>query len=307
MNILIAGASGFIGTALTNHLSQNHKITVLGRTLEKLESIFSNDINQLTWDNLELHDAKQYDVIINLSGSSIGAKRWRSSVKKELIESRTKTNQQLVKWLIHHRAKPRFFCANAIGIYGAKDISTDCFNEASPLPHSSDDFLQHIGLIWEQSLQPAIDAGIPVTTLRFGVVLKKGDGMLKKLELPFRLGLGSVLSSGHQALSWIYYKDLINALDFLIEHQKVTGPVNITSPYPVTQQEFAQLLAKALKRPLFLKTPAFVVTILFGEMGNCLLLKGQRVLPKRLNELGFKFTYPKIESVLIEEFHKQTV
>jgi uncharacterized protein (TIGR01777 family) len=306
MNILIAGASGFIGTALVNHLSQSHKITVLGRNLEKLESIFPKDISKLTWDTLKVHNPKQCDLIINLSGSSIGAKRWSSKVKKELIESRTGTNQQLVEWLIHHHAKPRFFCANAIGIYGAQDISADFFDEESPLLQSSDDFLQHIGLTWEQSLKSAIHARIPVTTLRFGVVLKQGEGMLKKLELPFRLGLGSVLGSGNQALSWIYYKDLINAIDFLIEHQEVTGPVNITSPYPITQREFAILLAQALKRPLFFKTPKLFIKILFGEMGDYLLLKGQRVLPKRLNELGFKFTYPKIESVLIEEFHKST-
>ncbi len=133
MNILIAGASGFIGTELAKHLSQQHKITVLGRKLEKLESIFSKDICQLTWDNLECHDAKQYDLIINLSGASIGAKRWNTKVKKELIESRTGTNQQLVEWLMHDQAKPRFFCANAIGIYGAQDISTSYFDEETIL------------------------------------------------------------------------------------------------------------------------------------------------------------------------------
>ncbi|MBI2786415.1 MAG: TIGR01777 family protein [Legionella longbeachae] len=306
MNILIAGASGFIGTVLANHLSESHKITVLARKLKKLQSIFSKDMSILTWDNLKLHDAKQYDLIINLSGSSIGNKRWDSKVKKELIESRTRTNQQLIEWLINHHAKPRFFCANAIGIYGAQKLSTESFDEESPLPQSSDDFLQHIGLIWEQSLKSAIDAGILVTTLRFGVVLKQGEGMLKKLELAFRLGLGSVLGSGKQTLSWIYYKDLINAIDFLIEQQGVTGPVNITSPYPISQQEFSQQLAKVLKRPLFLKTPELIIKVVFGEMGEYLLLKGQRVLPKRLNELGFKFTYPKIESVLVEEFHKTT-
>lgn len=98
MNILIAGASGFIGTALVNHLSQNHKITVLGRTLEKLESVFSKEIHLLTWDNLNLQNAKQYEVVINLSGSSIGAKRWNPKVQKELIESRTGTNKKLVEW-----------------------------------------------------------------------------------------------------------------------------------------------------------------------------------------------------------------
>lgn len=306
MNILIAGASGFIGTILAKHLSQNHKITVLGRNLEKLGAIFSNNIHQLTWSNLKSHDPKPYDLIINLSGSSIGAQRWNSRIKRELIESRTKTNQQLIDWLIHHHAQPRFFCANAIGIYGAHSTNINSFDEESPLPQSSDDFLQYIGLAWEQSLKNAIDAGIPVTTLRFGVVLKQGEGMLKKLELPFRLGLGSVLGSGRQALSWIYYKDLINALDFLIKHQDITGPVNITSPNPVTQQAFAQLLANALKRPLFLKTPQLIVKILFGEMGDYLLLKGQSVLPRRLNELGFEFTYPKIELVLSEEFKRKS-
>lgn len=302
MNILIAGASGFIGTLLVNHLSQHHKITVLGRSVEKLEPIFPQDISKLSWDNLTTHQAKPYDLIINLSGSNIGAKRWSSKVKNQLINSRTGTNQQLIEWLTHHHAKPRFFCANAIGIYGAQDISTDVFDEDSPLPPSSNDFLQHIGLSWEQSLNSAIAAGLPVTTLRFGVVLKQGEGMLKKLELPFRLGLGSVLGSGHQTLSWIYYKDLINAIDFLIEHPQITGPVNITSPYPITQQEFAQQFAKTLKRPLFLKTPGLFIKILLGEMGSYLLLKGQRVHPKRLNKLGFKFTYPKIESALIDAF-----
>lgn len=311
MNILIAGASGFIGTELVKHLSKNHKLTVIGRSLQRLESIFSKDIRRLSWDDLTFDDAKQYAIIINLSGSSIGAKRWSSNVKRELIESRTGTNQRLIEWLIKQHAKPRFFSANAVGIYGAQACSEESFDEYTPLPESSNDFLQHIGLLWEQSLQSAIEADIPVTILRFGVVLKQGEGMIKKLELPFCLGLGSVLGTGQQALSWIYYKDLINAIHFLIAHDKVTGPVNITSPYPVTQEEFAQLFAKALNRPLFLKTPRFVIQFLFGEMGDCLLLKGQKVLPKRLSELGFKFTYPKIEAVLSKEFnpkekHKDT-
>lgn len=306
MNILIAGASGFIGTQLATHLLKNHKVTVLGRTLKKLESLFSKDIGLLTWDNLKSQDAKQYDIIINLSGTNISAKHWSSKIKKELIESRTGTNQHLVEWLLYHHAKPRFFCANAVGIYGSHFSDANSFDEQSPLPQSSDDFLQQIGLLWEQSLKPATDAGIPVTTLRFGVVLKKGEGMLKKLELPFRFGLGSILGSGDQTLSWIYYHDLINAIDFLIEHQEVTGPVNITSPYPITQREFAQEFAKALKRPLFLKTPGVLIKIIFGDMGNYLLLKGQKVFPSRLKELGFTFTAPKIETVLAEEFKNTT-
>lgn len=304
MDILVAGASGFIGRVLTHHLSQNHKVTVLGRHSNTLETVFSKEIDKLTWDNLNNQDANQYDLIINLSGSSIGAKRWTSSVKRELIESRTKTNQQLIEWLINHNAKPRFFCASAIGIYGAKEFTPEFFDENDTLPQFPSDFLQQIGLEWEQSLNKAINAGIPVTVLRFGVVLKQGEGMLKKLEPPFRLGLGSVLGSGRQSLSWVYYKDLIDAIDFIIEHPQLTGPVNITSPYPVTQEVFAQLLSRALKRPLFLKMPGWFVKLVFGEMGEYLLLKGQSVLPKRLTESGFKFTYPTLESVLTEEYQK---
>src|SRR3989338_2927922 len=292
MNILIAGASGFIGRELVNKLGQNNNITVLGRSMSKLEQAFPGSLDKLTWENLSTRNATAFDLIINLSGSNIGAGRWRPSVKKELIESRTLTNRDLVSWLLKYMAKPRFFCANTVGIYGAQERSTDFFDEDTIIPSSSDDFLQQIGTAWEQSLQTAIDASIPVTILRFGVVLKKGEGMLKKLELPFRLGAGSVLGSGLQTLSWIHYQDLVNALNFLIEHPEITGPVNITAPLAVTQQEFAKALAKSLNRPLLFKTPSLVIKALFGEMGEYLLLKGQKVWPKRLTDLGFEFAYP---------------
>jgi uncharacterized protein len=304
MNILIAGASGLIGKTLTNSLSQKHQITVLGRQLEKLEKTFPDHIQKLTWDDLTHHDANHYALIINLCGLNIGDKRWSESVKKELIESRTSTNLKLTEWLIHYNAKPRFFCANAIGIYGAEALSTSSFDETTPLPSSPHDFLQQISFAWEQSLQKAIDYSIPVTTLRFGVVLKKGEGMLKKLELPFWLGLGSVLGSGNQTLSWIYHKDLAKAVNFLIENP-TTGPVNITSPSPVTQKEFAQQFATALGRKLFFPTPAWFIKLVFGEMGEELLLKGQKVVPTRLTDLGFTFDYSDIGSALAADFPKR--
>lgn len=302
MNILIAGASGFIGKELVAHLAQVHTITVLGRSQAKLESIFPKMINKLTWDKLSDEYAKQYDLIINLSGSNISDKRWGPAVKQELLESRTESNKQLSDWLISNKATPRFFCASAVGIYGAHEPNAPVFDEDSHLNASSKDFLQLIGFAWELSLIEALNAGISVVFMRFGVVLKHGGGMLQKLELPFRLGLGSVLATGAQQLSWIYYKDLIKAIDFLIQHPDVLGPVNITSPNPCTQKEFAQALASALHRPLFLKTPAFVVKMMFGEMGDYLILKGQKVIPKRLNQLGFQFDHPTLESVMREEY-----
>lgn len=302
MKILIAGGTGFIGRLLTHHLSQHHELTVVGRNISKLEDIFSNEITKITWDGLKNLDARPYDLIMNFSGSSIGEKRWNAKIKRELIDSRIQTNHQLIQWLINHHAKPRFFCASAIGIYGAKAISTEFFDESSILPQVPEDFLQEIGFLWEQSLAEAINAGIQVTMLRLGVVLKQGEGMLKKLEPSFRWGLGAILGSGQQILTWVYYKDLIQAIDFIIQHPELSGPINITSPYPVMQKKFAQQLSSAFKRPLFLKLPGSLIKLGFGEMGESLLLKGQGVLPKRLEESGFKFNYPQLESVLREEY-----
>jgi uncharacterized protein (TIGR01777 family) len=303
MNILISGASGFIGRILVDSLSQAHKITVLGRNLEKLKKAFPDTIDKLVFKNLENHDAKNYDLIINLSGSNIGNKRWTKSIKKEIIESRISTNQKLVEWLVDQNAKPRFFCASAIGIYGAQDISTECFDEGSFIPSVTKDFLQNICISWEQSLEKAINASISVTILRFGVVLKKEEGMLKKLELPFRLNLGSVLGSGKQTLSWIHYIDLVRAINFLIINPAIIWPVNIVAPVSVTQKEFAQELAKNLQRSVLFRTPSWLVKFLFGEMGEYLLLKGQKVIPNRLIEMGFNFTYPTIESSLAKEYN----
>ena len=302
MNILISGGSGFIGKILVNSLSQTHKVTVLGRNLEKLRQAFPQNINKLSFENLTSHDAKNYDLIMNLSGSNIGDKRWNERIKKELIESRTSTNQKLIEWLISQNAKPRFFCASAVGIYGAHDITTQCFDEYTSLPLVTNDFLQKICLSWEASLEKANEASIPVTTLRFGVVLKRGAGMLKKLELPFRLNLGSILGTGNQPLSWVHHSDLVNAINFLIANPSITGPVNIASPITITQKEFAQQLAKILRRSLLFKTPSWLVKLLFGEMGSYLLLKGQSVTPKRLLEMGFTFTYSSIENCLAKEY-----
>lgn len=306
MNILIAGASGFIGNELIKVLTKTHRVSVLGRDMNRLEKCFPDTVDKITWENLDNHNAKQFEVIINLSGSNIGAKKWTRPVKQELIESRTLTNKKLIDWIIKQEAYPHYFCANAVGIYGAHDKNIYSFDENSPIneTNTTNDFLIKICLTWQQSLQPAIDKGIKVTTLRFGVVLKKGEGMLKKLETPFSLGLGSILGDGEQIISWIHYTDLVSAIVFLLEHPDVTGAINITSPNPISQKDFATDFAAVLKRPLFLRMPAFFVKALFGEMGDYLLLKGQSVIPKRLLELNFKFKYPTLISALKQEYGK---
>ena len=306
MNVLIAGASGFIGHYLTAALTPNHTVTVLGRDLVKLQRDFTKPVITVSWDELPSIDAGSFDVIINLCGHNIAASRWNKSVKKQLIDSRVKTSARLIDWVIQKNAKPRFICANAVGIYGLQE-NTDhsVFDENSMIDFEHPrDFMSEIGVRWQQALQPAIEYGLSVTTTRFGVVLAKGQSILKKLVPSFYFGLGSILGDGQQMMSWVDIEDLVGAFLFLLDRPELSGAFNLTSPHPVNQAKFAKTLAKAIHRPLFLKMPATLVRILFGEMGECLLLKGQRVIPTRLIESGYQFRYPKLADALLHEFHK---
>ncbi len=304
MKILIAGASGFIGRELVAALMSNHHMIVLGRDIDRLNQLFPSAVEKISWNQLEHYDPVGIEVIINLCGTNIGAARWTDAIKKELIASRTVTNHQLISWLVSHKLKPHYYCANAVGIYGAHEADQFEFDESTQvLADDTADFLRQIGVEWEKSLSAAIEYGLPVTTLRFGVVLKKGEGMLKKLEMPFSLGLGSVLGAGNQMLSWIHYQDLVSVVNFLLAHPDITGPVNITSPQPVTQKAFAKQFAQVLNRPCLLKTPSFVVRMMFGEMGEYLLLKGQKVMPSRLLQQRFEFAYPSLLDALRKEYN----
>lgn len=311
MNILIAGATGFIGRKLVAALSQLQQttITVLGRDVTKLKRNFKAPINTITWDELIQSDASSCDVIINLSGYNISASRWSPKVKKELIDSRVNTTKRLIDWAIQNKAKPHFICANAVGIYGTQEPQDNqVLDESSPidLDHPRD-FLSEIGIRWQQATQTAVEFGMPVTIMRFGVVLGKEDGMLKKLRLSFNLGLGAVVGDGNQIISWVHIDDLVSAIVFLINQPALTGVYNVynlTSPNPVSYGEFAQTLAMSMHRPLFMKMPAFLIQSLFGEMGNYLLLRGQRVVPTRLIEAGFRFQYPELQSALNHEFSR---
>jgi uncharacterized protein (TIGR01777 family) len=304
MNILIAGASGFIGHALVRSLKIDHHITVLGRNKPTLQREFSNAATCCTWDELYQLDAKQFDAIINLCGFNIASSRWNETVKKQIIDSRVNTSTLLIHWIIKNQAKPHFICANAVGIYGLQDNNDpSAFDEDSLInTNNPPDYLSEIGVRWQEALTPAAEYGIPVTTARFGVVLQKGQGMLKKLYPSFYVGLGAIIGDGEQSLSWVHINDVVGALTFLLNKPELTGAFNLTSPYPVSQQKFAHELATCLHRPLFLKIPSFFIRLLLGEMGECLLLKGQRVLPKRLLEAGYQFQYPKLPEALEREF-----
>jgi uncharacterized protein (TIGR01777 family) len=304
MNILIAGASGFIGQKLVLACKSSYTITVLGRDETNLQRHFKEPVRTVTWEGLSDLDASTFDAIINLCGYNIAASRWSPKVKKQLIDSRVKTSSKLIDWAIQYDAKPHFICANAVGIYGMqKSQDNQALDENSPINFEQPcDFLSEIGVRWQKALQPAIDFGMPVTTTRFGVVLGKEDGILKKLRPSFYMGFGSIVGDGKQIMSWVHIDDVVEAMLFLLKRPDLTGAFNVTSPNPVSQEAFAQALATAMHRPLFLKIPAFMIRVLFGEMGESLLLKGQRVIPSRLIESGYAFRYPALMDALRHEY-----
>lgn len=304
MNILIAGASGFIGKKLVSALQADHTITVLGRDMKTLQRTFVEPINATTWKNLPNLDAKTFDAVINLCGYNIADSRWSDGVKQQIIQSRVKTTEILVDWIIKQEAKPHFMCANAVGIYGIQDSADNtALDEDSPINFEHPrDFMSEIGVRWQQALQPAMDYGLNVTTTRFGVVIGKNDGILKKLAPSFYMGLGSVIGDGKQILSWVHIDDVVGGILFLLNRPNLTGAFNLTSPHPVSQAEFARALASTMHRPLLLRMPAFLIQILFGEMGDCLLLKGQRVVPTRLLKVGYEFHYPNLSDALRHEY-----
>lgn len=307
MKVLIAGANGFIGHILVKALKEEHNLILLGRDKEKLEQQFPDQTERYTWKTLETFDPSNVDLIINLSGKNISASPWSEGVKNEIIASRVETNHILVNWVLASQARPRFFSANAVGIYGPQ-INTDLteLDENTPIEDENpQDFLSLVAIQWQDSLQKAVDYGLSVVPMRFGVVLKQDEGILKSLKFSFHWGLGAILGDGKQPISWIHIDDLVRAIQFLMVHPELDGPINLTSPCPVTQREFAKTLAKTLHRPLLLKLPAGIIRLIFGEMGTNLLLQGQRVVPTRLLNAGFQFQYPKLSNALQREFHNQ--
>ncbi len=305
MKIVITGATGFVGRNLVpTLLKQQHIIFLVGRNIEKIYKIFGENIKALTWNQLEKIPPDDIDAVINLAGENIGDGLWTKAKKARIKTSRINAANQIVKWaLSYQQKKPHIYNASAIGIYGLQNNSGNPsvippFIETSPIPFGQPtDFLSEVGQAWEGALKPAIEADIPVTFMRFAVVLKCKDGILKKLELPYSLGLGSILGNGQQPFTWIHIDDLIAGIHFLLTHPEIIGPINFSAPECTSQKAFAKTLASAMNRPLIIKTPNWVVKTFFGQMGEELLLKGQHVAPQRIIELGFKFNYADLNAL----------
>jgi len=283
MKILISGTSGLIGRNLTRYLSeQGHEIIRLVR----FSSDSSSDAVFIDYENkdYELSEFEDYDAVIHLAGENIVG-RWTEEKKRKLVSSRIDTTRLLVGIFKEVKNPPKhFLCASAIGIYGdTGDISV---SESSEIGSG---FLPELAANWEKEANKAGNFNARVVNLRIGLVLDTNDGALSKMLTPFKLGLGGNIGDGKQYWSWISIDDIVSSINFIICNHEIKGPVNLVSPNPCTNKYFTSTLAKVLKRPAFFHIPSKVIKLLFGEMGEQVLLFGSRVKPEILLKNNYQF------------------
>lgn len=290
--IVIAGASGFVGTALRAFLSTaGHTVIHLVRreprhALERSWNPAKGELSKEVFDGV--------DVVINLAGSNIAAARWNESVKREIEHSRVVTTALLAHTIAALPKPPELvIMASGVGCYG--DTGDRTVDETSPLGTG---FLSQVSIAWEGAAAPLHDSASRLVHLRIGTVLNARGGALKKMLLPFRMGLGGKLGSGEQYMSWVALQDLLGIVEHAIYTPEVTGPVNAVAPQAITNREFTKALGARLTRPTICAVPAPIVRAVFGEMGEALLLASSRATPSRLLTSGYSFLFPTIEPAL---------
>jgi uncharacterized protein (TIGR01777 family) len=289
MNILISGASGLVGRALMQSLSsQGHQVLALRRDA-RIAPCWDIDRKLI-----ELGPTKQIDAVIHLAGENIAAGRWTVARKERIRQSRVDGTSLLAQFFAQAEYKPNvMIAASAVGIYG--DRSNEELTEAS---HPGTGFLAQVAQDWEAATQPAAAAGIRVVNLRFGIVLSKHGGALATMLPLFKLGLGGVLGSGKQWMSWISRDEIPHIITHILQHAELRGPVNAVSPCPATNREFTKVLSKVLCRLALLPMPRLLLELLLGEMSRELLFASTRVQPSRLLESGYVFHEPDLTTAL---------
>lgn len=289
MKILIAGATGLVGSALVPFLTTGgHEVSILSRK-ESSEGIYWNpEKNILPKEKLE-----NFDVIINLAGENI-AGRWTEKKKQKIKDSRIQSTGFLAKAMAELQNPPKTFInASAIGYYGIN--AKGSVNENSP---NGDGFLAEVCKEWEAAALPAQQAGIRTVFTRFGIILSARGGALATMLIPFKLGLGGRVGSGKQWMSWIAIDDVIHAIYHVMINPDLKGAVNFTTPNPVQNEEYTKTLGKVLQRPTLFPLPAFIAKFLLGEMAEELLLVSVKAEPERLQKSNYSFLFPKLKDAL---------
>lgn len=294
MRVLITGASGLIGKALQKSFAEKgYELLLASRSEPK-------DERHIQWNpdtgfaDADLAKLEGLDAVVHLAGESISALRWNDEKKKAIRDSRVFGTRSIIEALDKLERKPKTFISGAaIGFYG--DRGDEVMTESSPAGKT---FLAEISKEWEAESRRAEDLGIRTVLLRTGIVLSKDGGALATMMTPFKLGVGGVVGSGKQWMSWVSLDDVVGIINFALENESVRGAINVTAPNPVTNEEFTKTLGSVLYRPTFLPLPEFAVHMVFGEMGDALLLDSTRVVPKRLLDAGYDFKFTDIKTAL---------
>ncbi len=292
--ILVSGVSGPIGAALLPSLRAGGCAVV--RLVREAATGGAQNDTQIPWDPaqpISPETVSGFDAVIHLAGESIIG-RWTAVKKEKIRESRIAGTSNLAEALAHASVKPRvFISSSAIGYYG--DRGDEILKEESP---AGTGFLPEVCREWEVATEAAAEAGIRTVQIRTGIVLSTAGGALAKMLTPFKLGLGGIVGSGRQWMSWIDVRDMVGAIQHIVKTDQLRGPVNLVAPTPVRNAEFTKTLASGLSRPAFFPMPAFVVKLLFGEMGETVLLGSQRVEPRQLVASGYPFQFRDLQGSL---------
>jgi uncharacterized protein (TIGR01777 family) len=293
LDVAISGASGFIGSALSASLrADGHRVIRLTRG-----GVTSGDT--IGWNpdagRIDAPALEGLDAVVHLAGEAIGERRWTTEQKRSIRESRVRGTAVLAGAVASRERKPHVFVSgSAIGYYG--DRGDEVLTEHSG---PGDDFLSQLCVAWEAETQPASDAGVRTVLARTGIVLDTRGGVLERMLLPFKVGIGGRQGSGKQWMSWIALVDQVGAIRHAIDHGSVCGPVNLVAPNPVTNANFARALGHALHRPTILPTPLLALKLRFGpELVESLLCASQRVAPAQLVESGYEFTCSSLDAAL---------
>ncbi|MBI3291924.1 MAG: TIGR01777 family protein [Elusimicrobia bacterium] len=291
--ILVSGTSGLVGSALVPALTVGgHRVIRLVRSQPKPGE------EAIRWDPLvgmiDAAGLERAEAVVHLAGENIAGGRWTAAKKAKIRHSRVKGTWLLCEAIARLAQPPKVvLCASAIGYYG--DRGEELLTEESA-PGSG--FLAEVCREWEKATEPAVQRGVRVVQLRFGMVLSPAGGALAKMLLPFRMGIGGVLGSGRQYMSWITLNDVVGVIQHALTTDTLKGPVNVVTPHPVTNREFTKTLGRVLGRPTLFPIPAFAARVVFGEMADELLLASTRVQPTRLVATGYRFRSPELEEAL---------
>ena len=294
MRVLIAGGTGLIGAALTKSLvNDGHEVVILSRSAGTSKGPL---VSHVQWDGRTIGEwvrqVENVDAVVNLTGENLSSGLWIPARKQSILNSRVDAGKVLVEAIRRAQRKPSVLVqASGVGFYGTRQ--SGLLTEDAP---HGDDFLANVSTEWEASTKGVEELGVRRVVIRTAVVLSSEGGALERLLLPFRLFVGGPLGSGSQWMSWIHMHDQVRAIRFLIENQSASGAFNL-SANALTNNEFAAVAGKVMRRPSFLRVPAFALRLLLGEMST-VVLEGQRVSAQKLIQLGFKFSFPDLEPAL---------